>query len=402
MARINRRILATALLLAGVVLAACGSRPDDAYETSEVAIGDVRDVVPAVGSVRATSQIEVRADTPGRVIAVLVEPNASVRAGDVLARIQPDRLSLDVDAARAEQAAAQASVREAQARAEQAQRMLSSRQTLASQGFISAAGLSQAEGEARAARASVERAQADAARAATRLRSATGVLGDVLIRAPSDGFVLSRAVEIGQVVAAGGETPLFIIASDTRQVMIEALVAEPDIGRVTQNARIAFTVEAYPRERFVGRLRDVLRAPRTDRNFISYPVLIEAQNPDGKLFPGMTAAVEFIHADARSVLRIPVEALYFRPENYIPTLPPELKRRLDRIGLTDPIALDGAEMGNLFRTGRQRVFVMSAQGPRMRAIRIGAESSDFVEVTEGLKAGDRVVTALNRPGADRP
>lgn len=378
-------------LCAAVSVAGCGSRTIE-YETVEAELGDVRDVIPAVGTVKPETQIEVRADAPGRVVAVLVEANGRVVAGQVMARIKPDRLALDVDGARAEKAAADAGVREAAARAEQAERFLASRRRLSESGFISPAGLSQAEGDVRNAAASLDRAKAEVARATARLGAATDLLGDVLIRAPTNGFVLARDVNVGQVVAPASETPLFVIASATEQVVVEAMVAEPDIGRITPDARIRFAVEAYPNQRFDGRLIEILRYPRTDRNFVSYPVRLMAENPEGKLFPGMTAAVEFIHADARRVLRVPVEALYFKPEGHVPKLSPELMRRLERQGLTDPIALDGAEMGTLFRTGRHRVFVMTDQGPQMRAIRLGAESPDYVEVTEGLQAGERIVT----------
>lgn len=400
--RRRRRSLARLAAIFGLVgglLGACQG-PDRAdYATAEVAMGDVRDVIPAVGSVKALSEIEVRADTPGRVVAVIVEANAQVRAGQPLARIRPDRLALDAEAARAEHAAAAAAVAEARTRVEQAERNLANRRTLAEKDFISPAALNEAEANARAAAALLNRASADAMRTAVRVRAADDVLGDVIVRAPSDGFVLTRNVQPGQVVTVAGEEPLFVIASATDRVLIEALVAEPDIGRITPDARVVFTVEAYPGKTFDGRLRDVLRAPRRDRNFVSYPVLIEAENPDNTLFPGMTAAVEFIHADARNVLRIPVEAVYFKPAGYVPRLPPDLQRKLERLGLNDPIAADGAEMGRLFATGRQRVFVMTPGGPAMRAIRIGAESPDFIEVTEGLAAGD--VVATGAAGAEK-
>lgn len=379
-------------LAVSALAASCGDSDNTEYVTSTVAKGDVRDVVPAVGTIKALSQIEVRADSPGRVVEILVDVNVPVRAGQVLARIQPDRLALDVEGARAGLASAEAAATEARARDEQAQRHLANRRHLAERDFISPAALAEAEANARASSAAAARARAEATRAAVQVRSAQGALADVLVRAPSDGFVLSRTIELGQVVTTTSEEPLFVIASNTDRVLIEAQVAEPDISRITPDARVVFGVEAYARERFEGRLREVVRAPHRDRNFVSYPVLIEAENPENKLFPGMTAAVEFIHADARNVLRIPVEAVYFKPENYVPNLPPDLRRKLKRLGLEDPIAADGAEMGRLFATGRQRVFVMTPTGPAMRTIRVGAESAEFLEVVEGLREGEVVVT----------
>lgn len=390
--RIGSAVRLCLALAASALAASCGDKTGAEYVTVAVAKGDVRDVVPAVGTINALSQIEVRAEAPGRVVEVLATVNTPVRAGQVLARIQPDRLALDVEGARAELASAEAAAMEARARDEQVQRHLANRRHLAERDFISPAALAEAEANARASAAAAARARADATRAAVQVRSAQGALADVLVRAPSDGFVLSRTIELGQVVTTTSEEPLFVIASSTDRVLIEARVAEPDISRITPDARVVFMVEAYARERFEGRLREVVRSPQRDRNFVSYPVLIEADNPGNRLFPGMTAAVEFIHADARNVLRIPVEAVYFRPENYVPDLAPDLARKLKRLGLDNPIAADGAEMGRLFATGRQRVFVMTPDGPAMRAIRVGAESAEFLEVIEGLRAGEVVVT----------
>lgn len=377
------------LCLAFVLLSSCGRSP--AFETVVAEIGDVRDVVPAVGTVRALSQIEVRAEASGRVIEVLARANDRVRAGQPLARIKPERLALSVEAAEAELRSAEAATNEARARAEQANRNLANRRVLADRDFISPAALNDAEAAARAANAAVRRVEADQARAAVQVRSARGSLSDVIIRSPADGFVLVRNVEQGQVVDPATETPLFVVASQLSTVLVDAQVPEPDIARITPDARIAFTVEAYPQDRFEARLREILRSPQKDRNFVSYPVILEADNPRGRLFPGMTAAVEFIHADARQVLRIPIEALYFVPKDYVPELSAELERTLRRRGLTSLEARAAAEMGTLFAAGKQRVFVLEGGRPRMRAIRVGAQSADFVEVADGLEAGQAVI-----------
>lgn len=363
------------------------------YPTVLAEVGDIRDVVPAIGTLRAQSQVEVRADTPGRVMAVLVEPNSPVRKGQILARIQPDRLALDVEAAQAEHRSAQAAVAEASALAEKAARYLANRRSLAEKGFISPAALNDAEATARAAEATLRRTNADAARAAIQVRTATGSLGDVLVRSPFDGFVMSRSVEPGQMVTPNAEEPLFVIASETDTLLIEAQVAEPDIARIPTAARIVFAVEAYPREQFTGRIRHILRSPQKDRNFVSYPVLIETSNSDGKLLPGMTASVEFIHADVRQVLRAPVEAIYFMPDDYRPELPPELLRRISRYGPVDePGARAAAEDGLLFARNQRRLFILKHGKPVMRAVSIGAQSSQFIEITDGLEEGEIIIT----------
>ena len=131
---------------------------------------------------------------------------------------------------------------------------------------------------------------------------------------------------------------------------------------------------------------------------VSYPVLIDADNAQGDLFPGMTASVEFIHADARNVLRVPIQALYLTPSTYVPVLSDELTRALQRQGLTNREAMIGAELGTLIFAKKQRIFVLEKGKPVVRAVRVGAQSTDFVEIVEGVRPGERVIVQENGPG----
>jgi HlyD family secretion protein len=391
MVRRKRFGFAAALALV-VVLAGCSARAP-AYESEVAALGDIRDVVPAVGAVQPVVQVEVRAEVSGRVTAVYVAPNAVVRAGQPLARLKPDRAQLSVDGARADVAAAEAGVRQAQSRAEQASRDLANRKRLADRGFLSGGVLANAETAAAEAQAAVERARAEATGAGARLRAASIGMEDVVLRAPRDGLVLDQGVEVGALVGPSTVDPLFVIVSDSARMRVRALVAEPDIGRVSPGMAATFTVEAHPGRTFRGVVVDVLRAPVRERSFVSYPVVVDVDNADAALFPGMTATVEFIQTDVRNVLRSPLSALYFTPEGYVPTLAEPVLRRLRRLGLDeDRDALLGAEVGGLFARGRRRLFVLTPNGPEAREVRIGAETSTMVEVAEGLKPGERVIT----------
>lgn len=397
------------LIGAATAPAGCAERPPE-YTVRAAEIGDVRDVVTAVGTVRPLVQVEVRPEISGQVTAVLVGPNEQVRAGQVLARLRPDRLGLSVEEARAEMAAARAGLAEADTRARQAERVLRNRRTLVEKGLISEAAVGNDHANAETAAAALRRAQAEFSRTEVRTRTASAALQDVVIRAPIDGFVLSRTAEVGQLATSSSEAPLFVVASNSGQMLVEARVAEPDIGRVAQSVRIAFSVEAYPGEVFKGRLRQILRAPQREGVFVSYPVLLDAENPGGRLLPGMTATVEFIHSDARQVLRAPVEALYFVPQGYKPEVPDKLRRQLNRAGLTEqtPEILEAAEAGYLFAINLRRVFVLKNGRPEVRKVRIGAQTDEFVEVASGLQPGDLVITGRTddssaaRPRSVRP
>lgn len=387
------RYISVAAVIALGFLQGCAPQADPRFTTAIAEIGDVRDVVPAVGRIGALTEVEVRAEVDGRITDVFVDANAPVSRGQVLARIRTDRVSLKAEAAEAELAAASAAVSEANARLERAEQNLRNRRVLADRGFISINALNDVEGEASAARAASDRARAEQSRAQIELRAARSELEDILIRAPVDGFVLSRSVAVGEVVSRTSEEPLFVVVSDTDRVQIEALVAEPDIGRVNRNVRVRFTVDAYPTEDFSGQIRAILRDPQTERSMVSYPVIIDADNAENRLFPGMTAAVEFIHVDARRVLRIPISALYFKPREYRPRLSDEVMAELRRRGLTSPDALAGAELGTLFADYKQRIFILDNGQPAMRAVRVGAQSAEHVEITEGLVPGDLVITS---------
>lgn len=383
-----------AVVLALFLLGGC-DRKGVEYVTQQAEVGDVRDVLSAVGSVRPSTAIEVRPQVSGIVTAVLVSPNQAVREGEVIARIRPGSLTLDVDEANAAVDVARASLAEAHARGAQASRKYANQEFLAGKEFISRAALTDAKANLDATQAAERRAQAELARAQVNLRAATAAMDDVTLRAPATGFVLTRDIEVGQLAAPTSERPLFVIASDTRRMLVEAQVAEPDIGRIGRAARIAFSVEAYPLETFNGQLREILKSPKKDGAFVYYPVVIEVENDDGRLLPGMTAAVEFIHKDVSQVLRIPVSALYFAPTDYVPDLPDKVVRQLKQAGLTEltPEILQAGEAGYLFAIKKRRVFVLRHGKPEVRMIRIGAQSNEYVEVTEGLKAGDPVVTS---------
>lgn len=410
---LSRRTMFVRLVLDGAALAlllflgvgACSDdgfgrsgRADQTYRTQRAEIGDVRDVVPAIGVVEALTTVEVVADIPGRVETVLVEPNQSVVRGQPLARIDAGSLSYELQEAGTAVSAAEAALAEIRVRSEQAQRQLGDRRRLVERGLYSPAAARNAEDEARQRLAAVRRAQSELDAARVRAANARSRLGKVVIRAPQDGFVLARNLEAGQVVGPGAsEKPLFVIASRLDAIVVEAAVAETDIRRVTPAARVAFTVDAHPGEVFEGRLRDVLREPKRERSAVTYAVLIDADNPEGKLFPGMTASVEFIHQDARNVLHVPIEALYYTPEDYRPELPEEALRYLRRTGEVEPRRMQFVEMGMLLAQGRQRIFVLENRKPAMRTVQVGAQTDEVVEVRNGLRPGEVVILGKAPP-----
>lgn len=395
MPRRSLAVLLTALVVAGAV--AC-SRADPAseYATAIAGIGDVRDIVPATGTLVASGGAEIRAPRAGVVGEVLVEEGQVVRAGQVLARlISPTRVAARDEAA-ANVQAAEASLREARIALRGAEEKLNRSRTLHARDFVSAAAVRNGEAEVERARASIERVSSEgqAARARLRLTSAEGQESDII--APLDGVVTLAAVRVGQQVSPDDERPLFQTGQDIRALTLEIMVSEADLPRVTANSRVRFSVDAYPGVQEDATLVSIGAAPIREGRFVSYRGLATVNNRAEVLKPGMSASVQIIRADARNTLRIPARATYFMPDDYVSPVAPDVLEQLKREYHGDMQAVRvgarGREFRRMIQEGRRVVFVLEKSQPARREVRIGAETDDFVEIIEGLREGDVVIT----------
>lgn len=376
------------------LLSACApSAPSP--QTAVAEIGDIRDVVTAVGVVEAALAVDVRPESSGRLVEVYVRANQRVVAGQILARLRPERAGFSVQEAGADIEAAEAALSEASARAAQARSHLANRRVLADQGVVSGAAISADASALETAEAVVRRARAELDRAQIRRRAAERSVQESILRAPMDGIVLTRAAEVGQLLSTTDDAAPFTVVSELSRMRVVAYIAEPDIGRVQQDASVSFTVDAYPGEQFNARIVEISRAPRREGAFVSYPVVLDVSNPDGRLLPGMTATVEFVRSESRNVLRVPVEALYYTPPDYRADLPDKVRRQLVRAGITDtsPEILKAAEDGYLFAIDSRRLFVVRNGRPEFRRVKIGGQTHEFVQITEGLEAGELIATA---------
>ena len=402
-----RALLVATAALSSLINAACEppgtrSHQEHGYLTEEVSIGDIRDIVPAVGPLRAATQVDVGAEVSGRILEVHADFNDPVETGQLLARIDPAPFHSALAQARAQRAIAEAEVRDALAELNRARQERMRLSQLVERGAGREAELTDLEFRIEALEARVQRARAAAELADSRVSNAEIDLSRTEIRAPVDGFVLDRRIEQGQAVNAVQSAPtLFVVTSDLDEVFIEAAVSEADIGRIDPEMNVRFSVDAFPAQYFQGEIEAIRRAPIRSGRFVSYAVIVAAENPFGQLLPGMTASVEFVRADARSVLRIPAEALYYVPQEFTPDIPQAVLERFtaDRGPLPeDPEArravLTGLAVGRLFTQGKRRVFVLDEDGVlHAREVRLGGEDQTHLEVTEGLAEGETVVLA---------
>ncbi len=293
-------------------LGASTERPN--VMTGVVTRGAVVETVEATGTLQPVDTVEVGSQVTGTVKTLGADFNSLVLEGQVLATLDPASLQAQVDQAAATVARLAADVNRAKVTLADAETKLRRADALSRDQLISAADLDTARSTRDAAQASVVSAQAQVVQGRASLDQARVNIGHTIIRAPSAGVVLSRNVEVGQTVTSGLQTPtLFVIARDLQKMELQASVDEADIAHVAAGQPVAFTVDAHGARQFAGRVSQVRLQPIVAQNVVSYTTMIDVDNPDLALKPGMTATVRIQTARADDTLRVPAAAVRFRP-----------------------------------------------------------------------------------------
>lgn len=324
--------------LPAVVLASAGAwywgngatirTPGITFDTVTVTKGPIRKLVSTSGPVRALITVSVGTQLSGQVLKLEADFNSEVKENDILAILDDKTFVAKVAQAKADLATAKAQLANAVAAAEkseavmrQAGRSAGRQQTLAQKGIAATATLDTAMRDMEVAKADigVAKAQIASAKAQVEQREAQLLQAEIdldrtRIRSPINGTVISRTIDIGQTVAASLQAPeLFKIAQDLRRIRLEAQVNEADVGSVQEGNTVEFVVDAYPERKFQGAVTQVRLAATELQNVVTYTVIIEAENNDRKLFPGMTANVQIETAKRDGVARLPVDVLRYKP-----------------------------------------------------------------------------------------
>jgi HlyD family secretion protein len=283
------------------------------FLTAAVTRGAIVQSVEATGTLEAVTTVQVGSQVSGIIKSLHADYNSRVRKGQVIAELEPSLFQTQVDQAQATVVRLQADVERARVEVEDTQVKLRRAQQLWEQQLIAQTDLETAQAAARQAEAALKAAQAQVAQSRASLSQTEVNMGHTIIRAPIDGVVISRDVDVGQTVAASMSAPtLFVIANDLAQMRVNARIDEADIGRVESGQAVTFKVDAYPNEVFSGTVSQVRLQPVTEQNVVSYVTIIDVPNRDLKLKPGMTANVTVEIARADDVLRVPNAALRFR------------------------------------------------------------------------------------------
>lgn len=292
--------LTLVIILVGVFLIFGGSKTKQApLATLPINRGDMRQVVTATGEIMPVNTVNVGSQVSGTIEKLYVDYNSKVKKGDVLLEIEPSVLQASVDEAKATLVSAISQRNYAKSEYQR-------NKTLYNEGFISRAEMEQSQTTYEQAEQSVNRMQSQYDRAVTNLGYAT-------IKSPVDGTVISREVDVGQTVAASFQTPdLFKIAEDLSQMQIETSVSEADIGVIKEGQAVTFTVDAYPDQTFDGVVRQIRLSPTTTSNVVVYTVVIDVDNSDLRLMPGMTAFVTIVVSEKKDVWSVQNAALVLR------------------------------------------------------------------------------------------
>ena len=313
-----KKLLIAGILILAIIVSAFillrgnGSKPQ--FGTEKVSRGDIVMTVTSTGTVNPVTTVLVGTQVSGTIKEIYVDFNSAVRKGQLIARIDPSLFDAQVNQARANVFSARANLEKAEATLVDAKRTMDRNKELFSKNLVARSDLDTSETNHETARASVSAAKAQVMQTEAALRVAETNLHYTKIVSPVDGIVVSRNVDVGQTVAASFQTPtLFSIAQDLTKMQIDANVDESDIGNITVGQEVEFIVDAYPDMTFKGRVWQVRNAPITVQNVVTYDVVIQVDNPELKLKPGMTANVSIIVSVKKDVLKMPNAALRFKP-----------------------------------------------------------------------------------------
>jgi HlyD family secretion protein len=366
-------VLAGSAILVAAAIWWLGTSTPVAYATAPVTRGDVVTTITASGIVNPVTTVEVGTYVSGTIQTLTCDYNTRVIKGQLCAKIDPKPYQIVVDQDQANLAVAQAQLAKDQSNLVYTGHARQRYDNLVVENAISRDVDDAARDADNQARALVALDMAQIAQRAAVLKAAQINLAYTDIVSPVNGTVVSRNVTAGQTVAASFQTPtLFLIATDLTKMEVDTNVSESDIAGAVQGADASFTVDAFPRRVFHGRVTQVRQAPISVQNVITYDVVITVANPGLLLKPGMTATAGIATAEARNVLRVPSQALRFTPA-----------------GAARPA--DGA--------GQRTVWVERSGKLVAVPVIVGLDDDTYAEIKSGdLKAGDRIVTSAIAAG----
>lgn len=362
--------------------------PEVSYKTARIERGTIVSAVAATGNLSAVTTVQVGTQVSGTIQKLYVDFNSRVKKGQPIAEIDPSLFNASVEQSHGNYLSAEANLQKARVALVDAGRTYDRNKKMLADGIISQGDFDVAETALLSSRAAVKAAEGTLSQTRGALMQSKTNLRYSVIRSPVDGVVISRAIDVGQTVAASFQTPtLFTIAQDLTKMQIEVSVDEADISRIRLNQETGFTVDSYPELSFRGKVVQIRNAPIITQNVVTYIVVVNVDNSDLKLKPGMTANVSIEVAKKDGVLKLPPAALRFRP-----------KTKGDEVAAKAPVehnsaATTGGRQGAGRKGGTgQHVYILRDNKPVAVPVKTGIANNSSIELVEGaLKEGDEVV-----------
>ncbi len=402
------------------------------YRTEAIGKGDIQALVVTSGTLNPIELVDVGSQVSGKIAKLYADYNTTVKAGEIVAELELEPLQMKIQQNEASYKSRVAALEQAKVSMEQLKAKYDRALSLFQKNLLSIEEKEAAEANYLAAKANVTSADASVAQAKIALDLSKVDLSYAVIRSPVDGMVITRKVSVGQTLQAGMTVPvLFQVATDLTKMKVECSVDEADIGRVKEGQKAQFSVEAFPNETFSGVVQQVRYAATTTSNVVTYTTVVNVDNPEKKLRPGMTATVSIIAGEAKNVLRVPNAALRFTPELTQAQLAQYMKEAGERMmaqrqqqggtnggaaqaGATpqqarpdgqggQPQAFQGGQRGQFGQGGQggqggqrrqpSRVWIQDKDGKlQILFLRTGITDNSFTEILRSeLKEGDQVI-----------
>jgi HlyD family secretion protein len=394
LSRNARRALWLALALAIVAgavwtvrrTAAARAIPEVRYERVKADVGPIVASVTATGTLSALVTVQVGSQDSGRVQEIMVDYNSPVKAGQVIAKLDPLLFQAAVDQSRANYMNAQSSLKTANAQEVNAEHQYQRSKSLLGRGLVNPSDFDTAESNYEVAKAQVDAAASTVEVARAALHQAEVNLDYATIVSPIDGTVISRNIDVGQTVASAFQAPtLFLIAKDLRKMQVDTSVSEADVGRLEPGKSVTFTVDAYPGEPFAGTVRQIRNAATTVQNVVTYDAVIDVDNRALKLKPGMTANVTFVVGEKSRVIRVANAALRFQPDVAL----------LQQLGVAIPGQPGAAIPGRATSMTTRWLWTLRDDRPSPVVVEIGLSDGTLTEITRGdIHEEDTLVTDM--------
>ncbi len=393
-------VLAIGLAIGGYVFFNGERKAPVRYRTTAVERGPVISLVTATGTINPVVSVQVGTQVSGMIKSLHADFNSVVKAGDIVAVIDSEPLRARRDQAASNLEMSKANTARARTDLVQRKRELDRVKSLVAQQFVSQNDVDVAVTNSQAAEAQMNVAAAQVKQAEAALNAVELELKYTVIRSPVNGIVVARNVEVGQTIAASFATPnLFLIALDLTKMQVDTNVSESDIGGITEGKEATFTVDAYPGYQFSGTIRQVRLSPINVQNVVTYNVVVNVDNQDLRLKPGMTANVSIVVAQRDAVLKVPNAALRFTP----PTSGQVDRTKLGGTPTKEKGAEPSAGAGRGTQAPSRTVWMQGATG-ELEPIHVQMGISDGVVteiLSEELSEGTLVVVGIDRPKGER-